>query len=527
MSSAIALVAAVLLQSCHPHYFRSNYKDVNSLLHETVNLNNKQFLKAHLKNGDVCIFKDTWEVDTEHNIINGTAISYDFNRQRKSEGALSLAIDSVAIFETNSKLVRPEDGRIAALCIMAGVDIILGIICVTTPKACFGSCPTFYLNENDNIHYADAEGFSDAISPSLENFDIDALNNKELTDTTFSIRMKNEALETHCLNDVKLLAYPRKLNERVYQSKQNEFYLCENKYDIDLASDEGGDITSLVRNEDREERFSLADENNLSSKEEIYLEFDKVEQSNGLGLIASFRQTLMTTYLMYCAIGYMGDEVGDIYAKVENGNIPKKDFGGKLHKELGDIDVYVWNDIEQKWDFQGGWYETGPISFNHQIMPVSSTSSCKNVRIKLIMNKGLWRLDYFALTNIKEKVTPVEISPYLILNKGRVDSAALSSIADPDKYLISMPGNEFRFNFNLPRQNTDYELFLYSRGYYLEWMRSHWIKDKNLQTLKQMFYNPKKYLEEEAPVYKKYETQMEREFWNSKIDTKNSSYYEN
>jgi hypothetical protein len=142
------------------------------------------------------------------------------------------------------------------------------------------------------------------------------------------------------------------------------------------------------------------------------------------------------------------------------------------------------------------------------------------------MNKGLWRIDYLTLVNIKEKVKPIEISPNGILNKGKVDNTALALIHNPDKYLISMPGSEYKFNFVLPNKNTDYELFLYSKGYYLEWMREHWIKDKNLLKLRQLVYNPKIYLKLEAKDYKRYESTMEQEFWNSKIDTKTFSYYE-
>ncbi|MEI6750579.1 MAG: hypothetical protein WCM93_15590, partial [Bacteroidota bacterium] len=139
----------------------------------------------------------------------------------------------------------------------------------------------------------------------------------------------------------------------------------------------------------------------------------------------------------------------------------------------------------------------------------------------------LWRIDYLALTNIKEKIEPFEISPCSILNKGKVDNTALTAINNPDKYLISMPGSEYKFNFVLPDKNCDYELFLYSKGYYLEWMRKHWIKDQDLMKLKQMVYNPRGYLKEEAKDYKRYESTMEQDFWNSKIDTKTFSYYEN
>jgi hypothetical protein len=198
-----------------------------------------------------------------------------------------------------------------------------------------------------------------------------------------------------------------------------------------------------------------------------------------------------------------------------------------IKKELGDLDVYLWNEKKNNWEFQEVLYETGPIAINRQIIPLKNNVSDSKVKIKLMMNKGLWRIDYSALTNIKEKVKPIEISPSSILNKGNNDKAALAAINCPDNYLISMPGSEYRFNFLLPNTNTDHELFLYSKGYYLEWMREHWIKDKDLLKLRQMVENPKKYLKEEAKEFKCYEKAMEEEFWNSKIDTKTFSYYEN
>lgn len=515
------------IQACKTYYFRSNYKDTNSLIHATNNIQTKPYLKAHLKNGDVCILRDSWIVDTITNVLTGTGTKYNFNRIKISEGSISIPIDSVAIFETNKKIKNPEAGRIAALSILAGLDVIAGIICISNPKACFGSCPTFYINENDNFHYADAEGFSNAISPSLEYYDIDALDNKPLFQNTFSITMKNEALETHCVNDVKLLAYPRKKGERVYQSPTNDFYLCENNYSLTHASANEGDITTLLKNEDRQERFSFSDENNLSNKEEVFLSFNNVKNADKLGLVLNFRQTLMTTYFIYSAMGYMGDEVGDIFAKMEMNKETKEKLKGGIKKELGNIDIYLWNEQKNDWELQNGVYETGPIAINRQFIPLQHLSSSSKIKLKLVLNKGLWRIDYVALTNIKDKVKPIEITPTNILNKGKVDNTALLEIKNPEKYLISMPGSEYKFNFTLPSADTDYELFLYSKGYYLEWMREHWLKDKDLLKLKQMVDNPKKYLMVESKNYKRYETTMEHEFWNSKIDTKTFSYYEN
>jgi len=518
--------AIIGIQSCATYFFRSNYNDANSLIHGTNNLQTKPFLKAHLKNGDVCILTDSWEIDSASNIVSGNGTQYDFNRKQTFQGSIGIPIDSISIFETNTKILKPEAGRIAALSLMTGLDVVIGFICLTNPKACFGSCPTFYLNENDNLHYADAEGFSNAISPSMEYYDIDALNHRPLTDNTFSITMKNEALETHCVRDVKVLAYPLKEGERVFQTPANDFYLCENHYILSQAKANEGDITSPLRNQDRQERFSLSDEKNLNSKEEVYLTFDNVKNTNNLGLILDFRQTLMTTYLFYSAMGYMGDNVSNIFALLEKDSIMRGRFDATT-KLLGGIEIHQWNEQTIEWEFIQALTETGPIAINRQFIPLKNSFSNSNIKVKLVLNKGLWRMDYVALTNIKNKVAPFELSPTTILNKGKLDYTALNEINTPDKYLISMPGSEYKFNFTLPNANTDYELFLYSKGYYLEWMREHWIKDKDLLKLKQMVDNPEKYLQEEAKSYKQYEATMEQEFWNSKIDTKVFSYYEN
>ncbi len=348
------------IQACKTYYFRSAYYDENSLLHGTENLETKPFLKAHLKNGDVCILKDTWAVDITKNIVIGNGEQFDLNRKLKYQGPFSIPTDSVAIFETNTKITNSENARLAALSLLVGMDIAVGIICLSNPKACFGSCPTFYLNEHDNFHYADAEGFSNAISPSMEYSDIDAINQKRLNGNTLSITMKNEALETHCVNDVKILAYPLGKGERVYLSPADDFYLCENNYSLSSARANESNITTLLKNRDRQEWFSLSDADNLCSKEAVYLTFDNVERTEDLGLVIDFRQTLMTTYLFYSAMGYMGDHVSEVFATLETDEKMRDRFDATTEL-LGGIDCYVWNERTNAFELQAEVSETDPL----------------------------------------------------------------------------------------------------------------------------------------------------------------------
>ena len=511
---------------CKVYKFRSAYTQANELIHSTDNREPLPYLKAHMKNGNVYILTNQWEIDTTKNLVSGDGTLYDFNRTFISKGKQIVRIDSVAIFETN-KVIQPHEGnRIAALSILTGVDVTLGIICFVVPKACFGSCPTFYINQNDNFHYADAEGFSNAISPALEYTDIDALNYTTSGTDTFCITMKNEAQETHCVNDVSLLAYPVNAGEYVFQTPDQQFYLCKEIQPLKQASSTKEDITHELRYNDREEWFSLANANNLSSKEELFLNFDNPDTSENLGLILNFRQSLMTTYFIYSGLDYMGNQAGDIFAKIENGSEVSIKLRNGIKKELGNIQVFLWDEQQKSWIEKEGFYETGPIAYNKQMTLLGRHPAGQPVKLKIVVNKGLWRLNYAALTHVLHPVSPVILKPDKIVKNDKENKQALADLRSDKNYLISMTGDTYKLHFNLPDSTHDYELFLSATGYYLEWMRSHWLKEKNLPKLRQMLHNPRKYLRTEAKAYKQYEATMEEQFWNSKIESNPFTLYE-
>ena len=521
----LAVIVVCINATCKPIEFRKSYSTLNELLYDTTNLLKKPFLKAHMRNGDVYVFAENWVIDTIKKNVSGQGKKFDFNRKLTFEGAIVLSIDSVVIFETNIDLKGEKNKQIAGVALLAGADASLGIFCYLYPKACFGSCPTFYVNPDHDFHYADAEGFSNAISPVMEYTDIDALNNDEINKSSFTLTMKNEALETHCVNNVQLLAFPRTEHQRIFQTPNDHFYLCENITSPITATADEGNILPMLLNKDLIERWSPADAENLSSKEAIYLNFENTNKLQS-GLILNFRQTLMTTYFIYNAISYMGDEMGDIFAKLETDPSVREKLSSGIKKELGDIEVYLYDASEHEWVLQSGAYETGPIAINQQFFPLNNISEANEVKIKIVLNKGLWRIDYAALTNIINEVSPIVIDPTNIKSNGKNDGGALQDILNEKSYLISMPGNEFEFLFPLPDAATDYELFLKSSGYYLEWMRAGWLADKNLPLLRQMVEHPEKYLKNQASAYKEYEFEMESLFWDSKIDTKAFTYYE-
>ncbi len=525
---AIAIGIVLLASACksfvNSYNFKQNYKSVNEVLHHQDSVTVATFLKAHMKNGDVYIIKDLWELDAEEEKIIAESSHYDFQREIKSKGIASIPIDEVAIFETNAPIKSNEVKRVDQLTVLTAVDALLGILCLSIPKACFGSCPTFYLDDTNDFHFAEAEGFSNAIAPSLEYTDIDALQTRYIDEQPLSLTMKNEALETHCVKKANLLAYPINKGERVYQSTHDRFYLSNQSYAPKSATGPEGDLLATIIDNDKNERFSPSDTNNLSSKEELIIDFDQVANDSELGLSIAFRQSMMTTYFIYSAMGYMGDEVGDMFAKLERNKEAADKLNNGIKAELGEIDIFTWDEVEEAWKFENGFYETGPIAINKEIIKLKCYAKDGQLKVKIVLNKGLWRIDQISLVNLVKEVQPIEILAHELVKNSMKENKLLDELRSEDNYVISMPGDEFTFKYKFPESEKDYELFLKSRGYYLEWMRSNWIKDKNLIKLWQMIEQPKKYLKSEAQNYKLYEAEMEEQFWNSKIDTDNFSY---
>lgn len=493
------------------------------MLHDSIATKEKVFLKAHMKNGDLYVFTNAWRFNAEQDNVEGYAQKYDFNRKALDNGNFSLPVDSIAILETNKKLERTNEARITGLAVLAGVDAVIGVLCLINPKACFGSCPTFYVRPYESFHDASAEGFSNAVVPAFEYTDIDALRATAAGGSTFSLWMKNEALETHCVNAANLIAVPRPKGANILHGTNNSFYACTKVFAPSSATNGlGEEITAAIRAADMQEYRGEADSTDLSTKEELHLEFDDIPENAQLGLKVTYRQSLLVSYLFYSVMGYMGDNISELFAELETNPKTMQRITDGVKRLLGNIEVFVWEEETGNYVHQGYFYEEGPIARNTQVLPLAAKGG--QLKVKLVVTKGFWRLDEVVLTQIMSTQEPILLPPMQVLDKAGNPSAEVEKLNDSTQYLISMPGDVWELQYQLPTTDAEYDVFLSSRGYYLEWMREHWIKDKDLRQVYLMLYHPKKFLKSEAATYKANEQQMEEDFWNSRIDVKTFSY---
>jgi hypothetical protein len=261
------------------------------------------------------------------------------------------------------------------------------------------------------------------------------------------------------------------------------------------------------------ERISAADSFDLATRETIELVFpaDRAAQH---GLVIGSRQALLGTYVFYQALAYLGADAGHWLATVErNGNIAREHID-HVADVLGGIEVSVQT-APGVWNRVGEVRETGPLATDIRLVPLPRVVT-DSVRLRLILTQGLWRIDVLALAELGDTVTPSRFEAQGVLREGREDHHARRMLLDPDSALTTLPGDEYTIVFDLPGDDGSYELFLESRGYYLEWLRQEWLRDQDPQRAALLFLNPAEALRAMAAEYKRRESQLEAAFWNSR-----------
>jgi hypothetical protein len=465
---------------------------------------NSPFLKAHMRDGRVLILSE-WSADSASRTVLGHGDALDVNRAVITRGSFTVPLDSVALFETNVVL---NSGSVSALSVVTVASLAMTAYCIANPKACFGSCPTFYVSDGTGPKLQ-AEGFSSSVLPSLEATDVDALYRVPEPRGELEVRMKNEALETHVVRHVELLAVARARDERVFASVDGGFQRGRLLAPPSRCAGPEGDCRDALLAFDGIERLSLADSVDLAAREVIELEFSDVADGP-LGLVLARRQTLLSTYLFYQELAYMGHSAGYWLATLERGGAHLSTRAGGIGRALGGIEVFVRNE-DGSWLLAGVDNETGPLAADVRLMPLPRVAG-KPLRVRLQMARGLWRLDWVALARLTGAATPIRLRPVSV---ERVGPNAARTVP-PDGVLTTYPGDEYVFRFRLPEAGGPHELFLESRGYYLEWMRDAWLAEENPRLAAMMLAQPADALRLLAPEFKAQEAGMERAFWGSR-----------
>jgi len=471
-----------------------------------------KLLKVHMKDGKVYVLH-TWSFDEATQTLSGEGTLLDVNRNVIGQGPFRIPADQIALLETHA--VRPSASAIP-MAMVTTASIGLTTFCLSNPKACFGSCPTFYVFDGETVRLQ-AEGFSASIAASLEATDVDMLYWAQPTGRELEVQMRNEALETHVVRFVNVLVAPRPAGGRVFKTPKGQFWQVDEIQEPTMCRASGEDCLPQIRAMDGVERWSPADATDLATREEIELEFHHLPPGR-VGLVLGFRQSLLTTYLLYQAFAYTGPWMGDWLAALNRGD--RKVLGGaaRLARTLGAIEVFVAGP-GNRWRRVGTVQEAGPIAPDVHLVPLPELKSKSPLRVRLRMTQGMYRLDYIALGRLVAPVAPLRLKPQKALWE-TADGTRRESPNFPDAgrtYAITYPGDRVTLIYALPEDlGPSYELFLEARGYYLEWPRQEWMQEYNPEMLDLLLRKPGEALRVLAPAYKELEDSMEVIFWRSR-----------
>lgn len=467
------------------------------------------YLKVHYNDGRIQILDD-WKAYPADGYLYGHGVMLDANRDVISTGYDTVRLASVALLESNvveSGTIVPE------MTVFTGLSLALSIYCLLTPKACFGSCPTFYAWDGSRYTLM-AEGFSSSVLPTLEANDIDALYTAVPRSRTFDLRMTNEAYETHLVRSADLLVCPRPPGGgRILHMSDGSLRQASLLMPPSRCTAPEGDVLKTLVSFDTLERFSCTDSNDLESKEDIDLVFD-ASGTHHLGLTLGFRQTLLTTYLFYQGLAYLGDSAAAMLSRMQSHPDAYRGYLDPFGTIFGGIEVLA-QDSSGTWHRAGSFYETGPIAHNVQTVALPDEIAF-NRHVRLRMTKGMWRLNYVALAVLGPTVTPIRIKPSLVLKDSVAQPAELAILRTGSGHVVSMPSDVRILRYDLPDAYGDLDLFLDARGYYIEWMRQEWLAETDPAKAAMMFLFPHAFLRMEAPRFKSLESSLENSFWSSR-----------
>jgi hypothetical protein len=508
--TVVLVTLAIGMVACAPHVAHRSLIAPPDLLpwSQTTLDARPPVLKAHHRDGSVHVF-DTWTVDEERRQVRGDGICLDARRDTIPGAFFVLDIDSVALFESN---VLTRSPALAPLTTMSVLSAAMTAYCLANPKACFGSCPTFSTSEAEGW-ILQAEGFSASVAPALERTDVDALFRCRATGRRLTLTLTNEAMETHVIRWADLLVLARPHGSRVFALDDGTFARADLLLPPATCVGPEGDVTTLVSGFDRQERVSAPDTSDLAAREDIEIEFADVPTGH-LGLVVASRQTLLTTFLFYQTLAYLGEEATSALGRLDAAAY--FDQGARTAGALlGRIEVLV-PDADGHWQVVGAIGETGPLATNVHLLRLPDGCLEPAGRVRLRLTRGHWRLDWIALARLAGPGEPVRCSPAVVLRDGQADEQALADLTDPSRTLVTLPGDRLELVYDLPAEGQDLEIFLESRGYYLEWLRREWQAEQDLTRAALMVARPDLALRQLAPAYATSVAGLEHDFWSSR-----------
>ena len=442
-----------------------------SLLPRTgANYTVKTPVRAHMVNGDVVVFQRGAEV-TRTNVI-GVGTRYDAVRRAASAADwTSIVLDSVIGLESLTQKVNP--GRTLLLATPSGAVSVLTL--AVLGAVIFGSCPTIYV-DSAGTPALQAESFSYSIAPLLAKRDLDLLNVTPGKDGTVRIEVRNEALETHYIDQMELLEVRHAGDETVLPVARAGLAALRGLAPVGGVRDaRGRDVSRQVAQVDGSIFSSdprlLADAVDGGSEEE-FLEFT-IPRADGPTMLAlTMRSTLLSTAVFYDhmlarsgarSLDWIAADLSRITTVAQLARWYTSNFGLRVLVRDGT----EWTQVVRLMDF-------GPVAWRN-VAAMIPRGTGDSVTIRLAFAPDEYQVERIAWAQSARVLEPrvLPVRRVTTTSGGHDDAVGFLRDAD-DRHLVTEPGHRFFAEFDAGTSSSQRTFLLAADGYYVEWLRPSW-----------------------------------------------------
>lgn len=442
--------------------------------------------KVYLMDASVLLFQDGFLV--RDGMVMGKGPRYWINRTDNKIKTRSIPLDSIAAMTYYE--LEHSGGEIfgsVLLGIFGTPMTFLGIYCLACPKCCFGSCPTVYASDGGSYHF-EAELFSYSISKYFQESDLDRLRIQIPKNGKLRLRVSNEALETHYINQFSLVTVNHPLGTKVFPSPEGGIIsTSELSSPISVINSEGENVSRLVNSYDslwyRSDSSMVKNLEWNAHKDWLDLKINAPSNENSAKLVFRLRNTLLSTVLFYDVVLASQGVNAVTWTEKMNANPLYAAQFNTLYKMYAGIKIKVLRKGE--WETRSSIGDIGPIAWKDMAVEIplkkddANQKDELNVRLEFFTDNFM--IDYIACkvgSSAEDSLFISESLPSEILDDNTKQKDDVLSLIqnDDSQYLVTNPGESYYFNYDLkpaPRMQTT--LFIRSKGYYIEWSRGGWL----------------------------------------------------
>ncbi len=481
--------------------------------------------KIQTYNDDIYVFPRGFTVDGDS--LKGFAQLFNLENNDGYYSNRSIPLKDIAMINNYEETTSGSRHFASFLFGLTGpLMTVTSLYCVSCPKCCFGSCPTIY-TKGKNGYELECELFSECISKQLENDDVDVLIKKLSIDGNVDLMITNEALETHYINRFNLISVNHPFGTRLLPSLNDSLILVKSFMEpLSISNSKGINILSLTQKDDGNFYRSGTKDLDKTINDIPYDYIDvgsKVPSSSrNVKIIIKYRNTLLSTILLYdVVLASQGIEAVAWIDKMNN-NPEYAQYFKMLYQNFSGIRIQ--SRLNNSWKNVGTLKDAGPLAWRYAGFeaPVDKNGNLK-IRLKFFTDNMM--IDYIAIDtsssykNDLEFTLPVAVK---ITNaKGEPTNEVYDFIKDDDdQYLVTNPGDNYTFKYKFNKKsNCEQTLVIFSRGYYYEWIRGDWVRNKETD-YKFNLYDLHGTLNHLAESWLENKDIIEQEFFNQRIPLK-------